>query len=69
MAKAKKAAQKSACGTMSEMKFDLVVGIILIAIGALMLLENTGMLPKALAVWPVILVIAGFGMVFKGAFE
>lgn len=69
MAKAKKAVQKSAGGAMSEMKFDLVVGIILIAIGALMLLENTGMLPKALAVWPVILVIAGFGMVFKGAFE
>ncbi|MEM2963652.1 MAG: hypothetical protein QXW70_02140 [Candidatus Anstonellales archaeon] len=53
----------------SESRFDFIVGIILATLGGLMTLQNMGLMPAPLTPWPIVLVIVGFGFIFKGAFE
>ncbi len=60
---------KSAPAGVSESKFDFLLGVVLLVLGGLMTLQNMGLMPYALKPWPIIVALAGFGFIFKGAFE
>ena len=55
---------------MSETKFDLIIGTLLVVMGFLMTLEKMGILPGAIVnFWPVLLALGGFVLILNEIFR